>query len=55
MGVQLDDALEVIDAQNLPGTIDEYPNWRRRLPLDVKDLFSCNSLRAMGEIVKPNR
>ncbi|MCY4151792.1 MAG: 4-alpha-glucanotransferase [Aestuariivita sp.] len=33
---QLDDILLQEDAQNLPGTVDEHPNWRRkyRIPLD---------------------
>ncbi|MFK7753286.1 MAG: 4-alpha-glucanotransferase [Sedimentitalea sp.] len=38
LAVQLDDALGVLEAQNLPGTIDEHPNWRRRCPVQVKDL-----------------
>ncbi len=37
VSVSLDDLLGEEEAQNLPGTIDEYPNWRRRyrLPLDT--------------------
>ena len=27
--VQLDDVLVIVDAQKLPGTIDQHPNWRR--------------------------
>ena len=23
---------------NLPGTVDQYPNWRRSLPIDIADL-----------------
>lgn len=30
VSVQLDDILGNVDAQNLPGTIDQYPNWRRQ-------------------------
>jgi 4-alpha-glucanotransferase len=26
------------DQPNLPGTLDEHPNWRRRLPLAVEAL-----------------
>ena len=29
--IPLEDALGLEDQPNLPGTIDEYPNWRRRL------------------------
>ncbi len=37
MAVNLDDILMVPDQQNLPGTIDEYPNWRRKTPLTFEE------------------
>ncbi len=37
--VHLEDALGVRTQINLPGTVDEHPNWRRRLPLAVAELF----------------
>jgi len=36
--VQLEDLLQVADQVNLPGTLDEHPNWRRRMPVAVEDL-----------------
>jgi (1->4)-alpha-D-glucan 1-alpha-D-glucosylmutase len=36
MVVQLEDALGVPDQANLPGTVDEHPNWRRKLPLGLE-------------------
>ena len=30
--VPLEDVLGTTEAPNLPGTVDEHPNWRRRLP-----------------------
>jgi len=30
--LSLEEALGVLDQPNLPGTVDEHPNWRRRLP-----------------------
>ena len=39
MVVQWEDLLGVIDQANLPGTTDEHPNWRRRLPVDIEDLL----------------
>lgn len=38
VALQLDDLLGGLEAQNLPGTIDEHPNWRRRLPVTVERL-----------------
>lgn len=38
VSVQLDDVLAETEAQNLPGTIDEHPNWRRRCQIPVEAL-----------------
>jgi len=32
----LEDLLGVKDQPNIPGTIDQYPNWRRKLPLELE-------------------
>lgn len=42
--VQLEDWMGVIDPVNVPGTSDEYPNWRRRLPDNIEDLKSSNTV-----------
>jgi 4-alpha-glucanotransferase len=34
----LEDILAMREQPNLPGTIDEHPNWRRRLPLSVGNI-----------------
>jgi 4-alpha-glucanotransferase len=36
----IEDALAVPDQPNLPGTTDEHPNWRRRLPVAAEDILS---------------
>ncbi|RFU48796.1 4-alpha-glucanotransferase [Paraburkholderia sp. DHOC27] len=36
----LEDLLALEDQPNLPGSIDEHPNWRRRLALPVDELFA---------------
>ncbi|NKX43774.1 4-alpha-glucanotransferase [Roseicyclus persicicus] len=33
VAVQAEDVLGVAEQTNLPGTIDDYPNWRRKLPV----------------------
>ena len=38
MVCQLDDALGTLDQPNLPGTIDEHPNWRRRMAVPLEML-----------------
>jgi 4-alpha-glucanotransferase len=32
LAVAIEDLLGLVDQPNIPGTIDEHPNWRRRLP-----------------------
>lgn len=34
--VQLDDLGDMVEQQNLPGTVDEHPNWRRRAAIPVE-------------------
>ena len=36
MVVQLEDILGQLDQINLPGTTEQYPNWRRKLTLDLE-------------------
>lgn len=37
LGVEIEDLLGVMDQPNIPGTINEHPNWRRRLPISLED------------------
>jgi (1->4)-alpha-D-glucan 1-alpha-D-glucosylmutase len=36
MVVQMEDALGVAEQANLPGTVEQHPNWRRKLPVPVE-------------------
>jgi 4-alpha-glucanotransferase len=38
MVLQIEDALGAVEQANLPGTIGEHPNWRRRLDRSVAEL-----------------
>jgi 4-alpha-glucanotransferase len=40
----LEDLLGLADQPNLPGSIDEHPNWRRRLTAPVDALFESSAL-----------
>ncbi|MDV7105912.1 4-alpha-glucanotransferase [Vibrio sp. TH_r3] len=40
LSVQLEDWLEMDKPVNIPGTVDEYPNWRRKLSMSLDDIFS---------------
>lgn len=41
----LEDLLGLADQPNLPGSIDEHPNWRRRLTAPIDVLFGSGPLR----------
>jgi 4-alpha-glucanotransferase len=47
----LEDLLGLADQPNLPGSIDEHPNWRRRLPLPVDALYADPAFAARVETV----
>lgn len=38
--VPLEDVIGAIEQPNLPGTIDEHPNWRRRMPAPTEPLLA---------------
>lgn len=42
---QLEDWMGIVDPINLPGTSDEYPNWRRRLTEDLEALIESGKLQ----------
>ncbi|SPJ34312.1 4-alpha-glucanotransferase [Kushneria phyllosphaerae] len=44
--LQLEDLLGLEEQPNLPGTLDEHPNWRRRLPLTVDEMFETSDVMA---------
>lgn len=39
MAVRLEDLAGELEPVNVPSTVDEYPNWRRKLGLDLADLL----------------
>jgi 4-alpha-glucanotransferase len=39
--ISLEDILGLLDQPNIPGTVDEHPNWRRRLPVAVGDISAA--------------
>ncbi len=54
ISVQLDDILGLEEAQNLPGTIDQHPNWRRKCPCNLAELSSNPDFERMSELMEKN-
>ena len=42
--VQFEDLLGVTEQMNLPGTTDQHPNWRRKLPKNIAEIFDDGSV-----------
>ncbi|MDE2376491.1 4-alpha-glucanotransferase [Bradyrhizobium sp.] len=47
LAVSLEDLLGVVDQPNIPGTIDEHPNWRQRLPVALEHIAATIDLAAL--------
>lgn len=47
LAVSLEDLLGVLDQPNIPGTIDEHPNWRQRLPVALDKIAAKVDLVAL--------
>ena len=50
--VSIEDILDIADQPNIPGTVDEHPNWRQRLPVSVEELADNVTLRKVGTIFR---
>ncbi len=44
VSIQLDDILGEVEAQNLPGTVQEHPNWRRRCKVSIEQIGGQSGL-----------
>jgi 4-alpha-glucanotransferase len=47
LAISLEDLLGLIDQPNIPGTVNEHPNWRRRLPLTIDGIAAAIDIPAL--------
>jgi 4-alpha-glucanotransferase len=47
----LEDLLAIEEQPNLPGTIDQHPNWRRRYAASVEDIFSDSKVTERAKVL----
>jgi 4-alpha-glucanotransferase len=45
--ISLEDLLGVLEQPNIPGTVNEHPNWRRRLPIGLDALAAAIDVAAL--------
>jgi len=55
LAVSLDDIIGTLDQQNMPGTIDAYPNWLRKTPITLEKIMTNRSFAALSKIFRRNR
>jgi (1->4)-alpha-D-glucan 1-alpha-D-glucosylmutase len=53
--IAMEDVFEQLDQVNLPGTVDELPNWRRKLVRDLEDWAQDPAVRALIDRLSAER
>ena len=53
--IPVEDLLGLEEAPNLPGTTDQHPNWRRRLPGVVDSLLDTPATKTRIDILNQTR
>ncbi len=54
LAVSLDDIIATQDQQNMPGTIDAYPNWLRKTPVTLENIMLNRSFFTLSKIFRRN-
>jgi len=52
LNVMMDDAIGSMQQMNLPGTVDEYPNWLLKMPVPVEHLTELSWLEKFAEVCR---
>jgi 4-alpha-glucanotransferase len=47
LAISLEDLLGMTDQPNIPGTVNEHPNWRQRLPLAIDEIAGAIDVTAL--------
>lgn len=55
LAVALEDLLGVADQPNIPGTVNEHPNWRRRLDVEISRIADSIDVTALQEAISERR
>jgi (1->4)-alpha-D-glucan 1-alpha-D-glucosylmutase len=55
MMVQLEDVAGVVEQANMPGTVNEQPNWRRKLPVSLQALAAGERMQGLAAQLRAAR
>src|ERR1043165_2207091 len=50
LAISLEDLLGVVDQPNIPGTVDEHPNWQRTLPVELEAIAGTIDVAALKRV-----
>jgi 4-alpha-glucanotransferase len=53
--VSMEDALGVPERPNVPGTVDEFPNWRLALPISLEEVEQADGVQRIAAEMKAAR
>lgn len=53
--VQPEDLIGQMDQINVPGTVDQYPNWRHRLTIPIEEFLESPNFRAIATALNETR
>lgn len=53
--VSLDDIIGAINQQNMPGTVDAYPNWRQKTIITLEEMLQDKRFIILGQILEKER
>jgi 4-alpha-glucanotransferase len=53
--IPLEDALEMVEQVNIPGTIDQHPNWLQKLPVLLEDFWQKASVTQIAQAMRAAR
>jgi 4-alpha-glucanotransferase len=55
MLVNVDDLLGEVRQMNVPGTVTEYPNWSRKLPVGLEQIWEHSRLKMVVSVLRDFR
>jgi len=53
--IPLEDTLECVEQVNIPGTIEEHPNWLQKLPVTLEQLWQTDSVNELADLMNEAR
>jgi (1->4)-alpha-D-glucan 1-alpha-D-glucosylmutase len=55
MMVQLEDIFSQTDQVNVPGTVNEYPNWRHKITVEIEDWIEGSDIESLASSIGRER